>query len=354
MEYSLIRDEEGMLTAKESWNAICDRMPGATPFQTWEWNYIWWKNREPEDSLYVIKAYEGKTVYGYAPLVVKNDTAEFIGGRDMDYGRFVVCDKMMEVIKGFTAHLLGEKYDIHLQEMAARDTQLHMVQKIFEANRNHIVHKTTRTVYVDLQKYNGFNSYFLLLSQSMRNKTIKAGLKRGLVIGKETVTEELLAEIQEIYIDRQRARTGDSTIAWAVPIIREMSLLGLISIYVAREQNKAIGFLACMQYNNAQYIWLVAFRMEYRELYPGQLLFYQALKDGFESGNRMVDFMRGDYNFKMRWECALDTNYTVEVIHSLPTRMKKKTIYYLRPRAKKIKGFIYAHPKLLKLYEKYV
>ena len=350
MEYKIIRDEESFIAEKDTWNAICDSMIDSTPFQTWEWNYIWWKNNEPADSLYVIKAFEGKTVFGYAPLVMKDNTVEFIGGRDMDYGLFVVVHKQMSILQGFINSILANKLNIFFQEMPSRSTQLHMVQKNLDNTKRVLYKKTTRASYIDTSLYASFDDYFKLLSQSMRNKTIKTGLKKGLSIKIEPVTESLFKEIEEIHLNRQEIRGGAGDISWSFEIIRQMNLHGLMDVYIARDGENAVGFLAAMKYKNKSYIWLVAFKMEYRECFPGQLLFYNVIKDGFENGFSGIDFMRGDYDFKMRWECALDTNFSAYVFsHYLPYR-KKKTWFAVRP---KLRNFLYKHEKLTRLYKKH-
>lgn len=350
MEYKIISDEEGLMKEKENWEKICNNMIDATPFQTWEWNYIWWRNNEPPESLFVIKAFEGKTVFGYAPIVIKNNTAEFIGGRDMDYGRFVVTCKEFAVIEGFINLLLEKGCALAFQEMASRNPQLHMVQKILEDKKRYLVHKTTRVAYVDVDRYDSFEEYFKLLSQSMRNKTIKVGLKKNLMLRKELVTDKLLSEIEEIYTDRQDIRGGTADISWAFPIIKEMNQANLLNVYMARNQEEAVGFLVSMFYKDVQYIWLVAFKMGYRDSFPGQMLFYQSIKDGFTDGNRRVDFMRGDYDFKMRWECAIDTNYTIYVFNHTIAYWKKKIFFAVKPRVKK---FVYRHPALKGMYKKH-
>ena len=350
MDYKIIKTEDDLKAERESWNQISAYMKDSTPFQTWEWNYIWWKNNEPANSLFVIKAFEGKKVYGYAPIVVKDNRAEFIGGKDMDFGRFVVAEKEMVIIQGFVSLLLEQGYDLLLQEMASRNTQLHMVEKLLEDNKRHLFHKTTRAAYVELDQYDSFENYFKLLSKSMRNKTIKVGLKKNLILQKETISNELMIEIKEIYASRQEARVGESTIEWAIPVIQEMNREGLLNIYVARDEKKAVGFLISMNYLNAQYLLLVAFRQEYKNCFPGQLLFYQAIKDGFADGNVKVDFMRGDYDFKMRWECKIDTNYTVYLFHSSKNYWKHKIFFAIKPKVKKL---IYKHSGLERIYRKY-
>lgn len=349
MEYKIISDENSLIAERENWNSICASIPDATPFQTWEWSYYWWKSNEPAESLFVIKAFEGKQVYGYAPLVVKNETAEFIGGRDMDYGRFVVVHREIAVIEGFIDLLLEKGYGLALQEMPSKNTQLHIVQKLLEDRKRYLLHKTTRTAYVNLTQYDGLDAYMKLLSQSMRNKTIKVGLKKNLSIQKEAVTDGLLEEIKAIYENRQDVRGGAGDITWAFPVIQNLYREKLLEVYIARNEQEAVGFLVAMQHRNKQYIWLVAFKMEYKDSFPGQMLFYNVLKDGFESGNDQVDFMRGDYDFKMRWECKLDTNYTVYLCRSVWSYWKKKIWFTLRPLAKKA---LYSSPVLVRMYKR--
>lgn len=350
MDYKIICNEESFIAERENWNDVCKVMKDASPFQTWEWNYIWWKYNEPKESLFVIKAFEAKKVYGYAPLVIKNNMAEFIGGRDIDFGKFVVAHKEVQAIEGFINILKEKKCEFSLQEMPSRDSQLHIVQKILGQQKRILVHKTTRAAYVDVSLYDSFEDYFKLLSASMRNKTIKAGLKKGLILSKEPVTDKILREINDIYSDRQDVRGGTADITWAFPVIQQMYQENLLNVYIARDQEEAVGFLVSMLYDNAQYIWLVAFKAKSRNSFPGQLLFYQAIKDGFEDGNKKVDFMRGDYDFKMRWECELDTNYTVFKFNSQMKYLKHKIYFYMRPR---IKHIVYSNPALERIYKKH-
>ncbi|MBE5745098.1 MAG: GNAT family N-acetyltransferase [Clostridiales bacterium] len=350
MDYKIITDEDALIAEKDTWTEICAKMPNASPFQTWEWNYIWWKNNEPVDSLYVIKAFEGKKVFGYAPFVLKDGWIEFIGGRDMDYGRFVVYQKEVPVIEGVLQLLLEKKYALRLQEMAAGDTQLHIVQKVLCEKKKYLCYQTTRTMWVQREKYGSFEEYFALLSQSMRNKTIKVGLKKGLTMQAEEVNEKVCEEIQEIFDNRQEVRGGSHDISWAITVIREMNAQNLLDVYIARDNGKPVGFLVAMKYRNSVYIWLVAFKMEYKDAFPGQMLFYQVIKDAFANGYDKVDFMRGDYDFKARWECSLDSNYTVCVYRRRFARWKKKVALKWRPRLKKI---VYGSKFLKRFYKKH-
>lgn len=350
MDYKVIREEQAFLEERKNWTNLLENMEGKTPFQTWEWNYIWWKNNEPEDSLYIIKAFEGKEVYGYAPFIVRNRTIEFIGGPHMDYGGFVVCKKEIRVIEGFIETVLQQGYALALQQMPCRSTQLHIVQRILENKKYFLAQKTTRATFVELSKYSGIEDYLQSLSASMRNKTIKVGLKQKFELGIEKITEELLNEIEKIYIDRQDARGGNEDISWAFPVLEQMEKAEMLDMYIARKEGEAVAFLAAIKHGNVRYVWLTAFKLAYRNQFPGQMLFYKVLEDGFSSGYPRVDFMRGDYDFKMRWDCSVDTNYTVYLCGNCMTYFKRKMFFWLKPRLKRM---VYNNRILERIYRKY-
>ncbi len=353
MEFKIIRDEQGFLAEKENWTKLYNENKfhmGVTPFQTFEWCYAWWKHREDKDSLFIIKAFTNQKIEGYAPLIIKNKMVEFIGGRDMDYGRFLINDSPFDTISGFINVIKENGYGFALQEMASRDTQLHIVQRILEKEKKYLLHQTTRTMFVETKIYGCFDSYFKTLSSALRQKTIKPALKCGITMHKEGFCEELKQDIKKIYQSRQTVRGGASSIDWAFPVLEELMRFDLAEIYVAKHQDKRIGFLVSLTGRYGKNVWLVAFDVNYSFCYPGQMLFYQAIRDGFEEQVPVIDFMRGDYDFKSRWNAQIDTNYTVYVFPKRIQLWKNKFKFWIRPKLKKI---VYGNKTLKKWYKKH-
>lgn len=353
MEFKIIRNEESFMAERDSWSSLYQSNTlhgGVTPFQSWEWCYTWWKYREEKDSLFIIKAFTGKKVEGYAPLIIKNGMVEFIGGQDIDYGRFLINDNPVQTIIGFIETVKEYKLGFSLQEMCCRDTQLHIVERYMEAEKNYFSRRTTRTTFIEINGFQSFDLYLKTLSQSMRNKTIKVALKTGIIIGREKYSDFLKEEIKQIYESRQEARGGISDITWAFPIIEELDRCNLAEIYIARVDGRAVGFLISLTGKYGKNIWLVAFHMDYLSYYPGQMLFYQAIKDSFEEHCEIVDFMRGDYDFKMRWNVEIDANYTICVYPKRRQYIKNKIYFWIRP---KIKKLVYKNKFLKKVYKKY-
>ncbi len=353
MEFKIIRDEEGFLAERENWTKLYKENKfhtGVTPFQSFEWCFNWWKYREDKDSLFVIKAFTCGKIEGYAPLIVRNKRVEFIGGRDMDYGRFLINDSPFETISGFIEVIQKEKYGFALQEMCARDTQLHIVQRLLEKQKKYLLHRTTRTMYVETGAYSCFESYSSTLSGALRKKLKKSATKYGITISKEKYSEALKEDIERIYESRQSVRGGASSIEWAFPIISVLSEADFLEIYIARMDNTAIGFSVCILGRYSKNIWLSAFHMDYECYDIGKILRNQIIKDGFTENLEMIDFMRGDYDFKTSWNAQIDSNYTVYLFRKRGAYWKAKFKFWIRPKLKKI---VYGNKTLKKWYKKH-
>ncbi len=352
MDYKIIKDEEGFLAEKEAWTALYHEKSAlgtVTPFQSWEWCYYWWKYREDKDSLFIVKAFSERRIEGYAPLIVKNSMVEFIGGRDMDYGRFLIRDNYMVFIQGVISEIEKNKYGFALQEMASSDTQLHITQKCLENHKKYLCHKTTRTSFIDIKNHTSIEDYCLTLSGKFR-KQLRKSAANNVVIKKAVVTNEVLIILQDIFADRQKERGGSNRLEWAMPIIKELSINDLIEIYIAYVDEKAAAYHVCFNNKFARYVWLIAHRHEYEKLNLGKLMRYHILRASFDEGYNQLNNMRGDYPYKMEWNVELDTNYTVYVYPTRWKYMKSKMIFWLRPKVKKI---VYGNKLLKRFYKKH-
>lgn len=349
MEYKIIRSEEEFSKEKENWDDLIKMSNDSTPFQTWDWCFTWWKNREEKDSLFIIKAFEAKTVFGYAPLVVKNKMVEFIGGKDMDYGRFLIKDNYMEIIQGFVDEIKKAGYGVAFQEMAAANTQLHIIEKILEHDKNYLVRQTTRTSRVVLENYETIEEYLDSLSGRFR-KSLRRIDKKGLRFEKETISPQLYIVLEEIFSDRQETRGGSHDFSWAIPIINELGKIGQIEVYIAYLNSTPIAFHIVFNNSNKRYVWLIAHKKEFEKYSPGRFLRYNIIKKSFGEGVTCLDNMRGDYEYKMEWNAILDTNYTVYVFLNKKKYLKAKIWFWIRPKIKKI---VYSNEWLKKVYKKH-
>lgn len=350
MDYKIITDEAGFLAEKENWNAICARMEDKTPFQSWQWNYYWWKYNEPADSLFIIKAFEGKQVFGYAPIVVKKKTAQFIGDRHFDYGMFVCAERKREIFDLFIKVLLEKqgKKRISLCCIPAICDQFSLFKESALASKKIAFREQVSTANVHLTEYDGFEGYLQAISASIRKKAIKPCIKAGISFQLEDFSEEVWQAVGEIFADRQEQRTAVGDLEWAKPIVRDLQAEGILKIATLWYEGERCAYLIYFENSEKYYIWLTAFKQtgSYR---LGHFVRYHLIQEAYQNSKHTVDMMRGAYEYKKHWDCNVAYNYEYKVFGSAIGR----NVYLLKMAIKmKIRKTVYASTGLTALYKK--
>ncbi|SHJ13606.1 GNAT family N-acetyltransferase [Parasporobacterium paucivorans] len=349
MNFEIIDSEEEFLQLREKWNSIAASMEDATPFQTWEWNFAWWKNSEDEILLHIIKGYEGTEIYGIAPLVIRNGTTSFIGGEHIDYGLFLIHKKKYEVISGFVDMLRKDADAFVLQQMPSHSPQIHSIKRILSGKNKCLIREMTRTAYISLREYEDFDDYYTLLSKNLRQNTIRPSIKSGITFQHAEINDDILHTILSLYEERQRERINRSGLSWLPGMLKNKDAQPLYSVYIARIEDDDAAFMVTMTYNNRIFLWLTAYAPAHGNIYPGQGLYYHIIRYGFEQKIDVISFMRGDYDFKLRWNCDMDTNYSV---YGYPTHiscLKARITFFLRQRLRKL---VYSNQTIHRFYQK--
>lgn len=350
MEYKIITDEAGFLAEKESWNAICTHMEDATPFQSWQWNYYWWKHNEPADSLFIIKAFEGKQVFGYAPLVCTQKEICFIGGRHFDYGLFICGEKKQEVVELFLNILLNKRgrRRISLVCIPATSDQFSLFKESAETTKKIAFREQVSTANVHLTEYDGFEGYLQAVSASLRKKAIKPCIKAGISFKMEPFSEEVWQSIREIFADRQEHRTAVGDLEWAKLIVRDLQAEGILKIATLWYNEECCAYLIFFEYGEKYYSWLIAFK-QIGSYGLGHFVRYHLIREAYQTGKHTVDLMRGAYEYKKHWDCNVAYNYEFKVFGSAIGR----NVYLLKMAIKmKIRKIVYASTGLTALYKK--
>lgn len=350
MDYKIITDEAGFLAEKESWNALCARMEDKTPFQSWQWNYYWWKHNEPADSLFIIKAFEGKQIFGYAPLVCDEKEIRFIGGKHFDYGMFVCGERKREVFDLFLkASLeLRKKREMVFSCIPAGADQFSLFKEFAEGNRKVAFREQVSTANVRLTEYSGFDGYLQAISASLRKKAIKPCIKAGIQFQIEAYSDEVWQEILRIFSDRQEQRASSENLDWAAPVVRSLQEESLLKISTLWYEGKRCAYLVFFEDSKAYYVWLTAFNQT-ENLRLGHFIRYHLISLAYENGKKTVDMMRGAYEYKKYWDCNVAYNYECVVFRNSAQR----NVYLLKMKIKnKVRKIVYGSKRLTALYKK--
>src|SRR5262245_59622211 len=72
MVIRLITSEQEFAALKPVWQALFDANPNHTPFQSWEWNFSWWKHFGKPGRLRLFVAEEDGKLAGIAPCYLRS------------------------------------------------------------------------------------------------------------------------------------------------------------------------------------------------------------------------------------------------------------------------------------------
>ncbi len=351
MEVKIINDLEQFRESREVWNAIVKKMTNSTPFQTWEWNYYWVQNHS-EDELFLLKAFEAQDVFGFAPLVIRNDVIQFIGDIHFDYGQFICAERKRKIVELFISEISRlveeKKIAVHLSNIPIWSDFFSLCRDNRKVFKNAIWREQVDTAYIKLEEYNGFDGYLKAISTSLRKKALKPCLKEEFGYQIETFSEELWSDIERIYQERQEDRVGNSTLEWAKEIVRSMNEDGLIKISTIRFQGKRVAYLLFYEFKGVDFVWLTAFaKVEKYQL--GHYIRYCMIKRAYEQGIYKVDMMRGAYNYKKQWDCNVSINYELRTFPNIVNKLAFQMWRVVRPRIKRV---VYSNEHILKWYRK--
>lgn len=353
MEIRVIDKEETFALVKDKWNSIVEKMKDATPFQTWEWNYHWWKEwGTKEHALLVLEAFEGRDSYGFAPIVIHGGRATFIGDKHFDYGLFICAERKREVVSLFLEKLtdICRKHGLilSLQCVPIVSHQFALFKEIAEKMPTSLLREQVATANVCLSEYEGLDGYLRAVSASLRKKAIRPCLRANVEFRIEPFTEELWTSIEGIYENRQEMRVGKSTLHWARPVVQKLYEAGILKISMLYHQQNPVAFLIFFEKGSVDYVWLTAFKKT-DNLQLGHYVRYCLMERAFSGKVKTVDMMRGAYEYKKQWDCNVSYNYEFILFRS----KLQKLGYALKMKIrKKARDIVYRNKTLKRIYAK--
>jgi CelD/BcsL family acetyltransferase involved in cellulose biosynthesis len=102
---------------------------------------------------------------------------------------------------------------------------------------------------------------------------------------------------------------------------------GLLDISTLSLGGQPIAFNIGFLYGKVVYHWKVGFDPDYAGYAPGKLLIKYLIQDCIHNGVKVLDFMRGEEEYKKSWKPEARTNYNVFVHNKrIHTTVKRSII----------------------------
>ena len=326
-EYNIeiIRDEDDWRELKPVWDSLLSDVAEQTVFQTFDYQYLWWRFFGMTQELFIVLIKQGEDVKGIAPLMIGPNEIlgkyfrelGFIGSRwEVDRPAFIFPESSDACLIA-TLKCLQEKasrWDIcNLYEQIPGSRNLQLIQKSM-VEQGYLVATTPDSIC----PYLTFDtSWEVLLNTKSRKfrQNLKASRRKLQSLGTlDYSCTEQWPELDDCF-DQYKVLEGKSwKQAKKVGINRDVSYSSFyyaLANKFAENKNFTFRILTLdknpiaatfgLIHNNQFYSLHIVYDPAFRKYSPGTLLESMELEECIKRGVREYDFLGGFLNNKLRW-----------------------------------------------------
>jgi CelD/BcsL family acetyltransferase involved in cellulose biosynthesis len=306
----LIEGAKGLEALREEWRELVLDSPGATPFQTWEWQSLWQKHYGFGKKVQILTVREGNDLVGLAPFTISSwlwRVLRWSGGGPSDYLHPISRSGSEDVVNFRLLEFIQSAKNLDLIDLhQMRENQLLV-------SNSRPTEKIDQACCLVLNLPGTYDEYLKMLGKSLRYDVRKLD-KELFASGKAQTSladTDSIGNFFEIFLDQHRARWRSRKLPgafvgrslrfhreWVETACRE----GWLRMKVLRVDGDPVGAIYAMQFNRTLYYYQAGFDPAHKAISPGTLLVAESIRTGIEEGATNFDFMRGAEAYKRRWK----------------------------------------------------
>lgn len=279
-------------------------------FVTPAWLEAWWRSFGEGAVLNLLSVRCGGSVAGLAPLLIKGDTASFIGSPDVcDYLDFcVISGEEQRFFAAVLHHLFHQgvsKLDLHsLRPDSAALSGL--AQAVEELGLEPAC--VTEAVSVELELPGSWGEYLELLTKKQRHE-VRRKLRRleeagpycyRVIKGEEAVS--FIPHFLEMFtMNPEKAGFLTGTMKSFFPeVIMSTAQSGMGRFGILELAGRVAAAVYYFDYQGAVYLYNSAYEPDFSAVSAGLLCKVLSIKDAIERGRLLYDFLKGGEVYKHR------------------------------------------------------
>lgn len=290
------------------WRALADQDPLATPFQTWEWQSLWWRHFGKGKHPLILVVEDESGLAGLMPLYLTRGTWRAV--RPVGHG---ASDYLHPISRQGAEREVAAALEQWLDSQTGHDLlDLHQVRDVRALQPPGERFSQAQCLVLELPKT--FDEYLATLSKSLRYD-VKRLDKMVFKEGQATVVETDASNVEwamDAFFELHKARwqrrglpgafVGRRIQAfhrdWAATAQR-MGWLWLSTLVL---EGRPVGSIYAMRFGKACYFYQAGFDPAAKALSPGTLLVAHTIRRAIAEGLEEFDFLRGDEPYKRRWK----------------------------------------------------
>ncbi|MDO8683178.1 MAG: GNAT family N-acetyltransferase [Armatimonadota bacterium] len=333
MRLSEVTDVDGFRRLQPVWDATLQRDPDASVFQTWEWQFAWWKHfgKNKKPLILLISDQPGDEHFrAIAPMMLKHYVVPgireltFIGAGISDY-LDIVChpDWRLDAAAAVFDHLRSSshKWDfIDLHQLPPGDTislGAKLAAEYYPDFQTEILDHEVCPV-VPLPE--SWEEYRKLLGKSLRfnigyyERSLRKQHDVEIGIATEENLDEELDALFHLHTSRWRRRCLPGVLCGAniknfhKEVARKFLERGWLRLYYLKVDGKTCASHYCFSFKNTMYYYLGGFDPKLAKFGLGTILTAHAIRQAIEEGMSSFDMLRGSEDYKRRWQPEHRTN----------------------------------------------
>jgi CelD/BcsL family acetyltransferase involved in cellulose biosynthesis len=339
MTIRLVTSDAEFALLRPAWEELFRANPNHGPFQSWEWNFSWWRQFGKPGGLRLLLAEQDGTLLGIAPLFVNNRFRgvplrhlAFISRTNGEYLDFLVRPGAESVFfRELFAHLRSMTERWHLLEL--RDVSE------CSANLPFVLREAVDTfpalsldageVCVAVPLSTSWEEFLTTLSKRARRhvgynrRTAEKNFTLELkILTQPEAASAGLADLFAVYRSRWQRHKGatqfdaDATARFARDVCEAFCRAGWYRLYLLYADQKPAAALLGYAYNGKLYVEIFAHSPEYEKYSLGNVLLGMAIEDCIANRWTEMDLTRGDEPYKFQWGGRPKRNMHVRVFRS--------------------------------------
>jgi len=310
MSYNLTVESLDSLTS--SWDELRRCLRWDSIFVLPAWLKAWWEAFGGEAELYLRMLRQGGKIIGFAPLLVNEETASFIGSADIcDYLDFVIVPGGERDFFKVLLDDLREKGIKKLDLRPLRPDSTVLIQLVSVAkNRGYEVTCHPEDVSLELDLPATWNEYLAILKNKQRHEVSRklrrlweAGSveHRCVEVGREVEDYlDIFLKLFSLSKDEKASFMNHNRESFFRSLAKAMAEIGLLRMGILQVDKMPAAMTIGFDYDGSHYLYNSAYDPQFSYLSVGLLCKVLCLKDSIEKGRRKWNFLRGGEPYKYR------------------------------------------------------
>ena len=293
-----------------SWDRLRHCLNWSCIFALPAWLKSWWEAFGGEDQLYVRTLWDDEKVIGFAPLMVKNETASLIGGADVcDYLDFAIAPGQE---RNFFELLLDDLRSRGMRKLDLRpvrhDSAVLKHLLVMAGNRGYQVNCSPEDVSLELDLPTTWSQYLATLSGKQRHE-IRRKLRRlweaanveyrCIEVGSQA--DDHLDAFLKLFALSKDTKAGfmDSKMeSFFRSLARTMADIGLLRFGILQVNSAPAAMTMGFDYDDSHDLYNSAYDPQFGYLSVGLLSKVLCLKESIQRGRRRWSFLKGAEPYK--------------------------------------------------------